>query len=109
MIEEALKSAFPNDRVLGYVFLDRGTFEKSLNFVDPERNQKWGYGETSSSIVYYGFVRAQKSLPIARCRSAMERLLEILGISKKDVFRFQIGESPTDVDGVQPSFNFPSA
>jgi HD superfamily phosphohydrolase len=40
----------------GYVFRDRGAFSKRVDFVDPNSGEKWSVGETSASIVFYGFM-----------------------------------------------------
>lgn len=97
-VEKALRVEFSRDRVLGYVFVDRGAFEKQLRFYDPLGQSSWDEGQTSTSIVFYGFVRFRRTLSPARCRGAAERFLDSLDISKDRLSRLIVGQStePTD-------------
>lgn len=56
-IEEFLAENLPKSHVrFGYVFEDRGTFEKRLDFMCPDSGESWSCGETSRSRIVYGFV-----------------------------------------------------
>ena len=105
IVEDVLRVEFPKERVLGYVFIDRGTFEKELTFYDPDDQKAWREGRTSSSVILYGFIRSQRSLPPARCRRAAQCLIERLGVSRQRIMLCQIGELAETID-VQRSFNF---
>jgi hypothetical protein len=39
----------------GYAFRDKGAFSKKLDFVDPDSGHQWSTGETSDSLILYGF------------------------------------------------------
>lgn len=108
VVEEAIRREFPTERVLGYVFVDNGTFEKKLTFYDPNSQDTWEEGQRSTSIILHGFVRSQKkNLPGARCKRAVRHLLDHLGISADRLKRCQIGPSTEETDA-QCSFDFPS-
>lgn len=107
VVEEAICHEFPRERVLGYVFVDNGTFEKNLTFYDPNSQDTWEEGQKSTSIILYGFIRSQKKLPGARCRRAAQHLIDHLGISANRLKRYQIGSSTEETDA-QHSFDFPS-
>lgn len=108
-IEEVLAVEFPDDRVLGYVFVDHGAFEKTLAFVDPSTNEPWSEGETSDSVVLYGFIRSRRNPSLARCRAALERLLDLLSLSKKDLVRYHVGETTLETKDVQWSLDLASS
>jgi HD superfamily phosphohydrolase len=108
VVEEALHYAFPNERVLGYAFVDRGTFEKKLTFYDLNNQETWEEGQTSNSVILYGFVRSAKSLPPARCRRGTEHLIERLGIPINRLKHCQVGPFTEAADG-QCSLDFPSS
>jgi HD superfamily phosphohydrolase len=107
-VESVLREELEDDTpVLGYVFIDRGTFSKSLVFYDPRTSISWKEGETSSSIVLYGFVRSQRRPPAVRSRRVMERLLDRFGRSKALTFRCETEPIVETLDA-QCSFNFPA-
>jgi HD superfamily phosphohydrolase len=108
VVEEALQYAFPGERVLGYVFVDRGTFEKKLTFCIQNSQETWEEGQTSLSVILYGFVRSAKNLSPVRCRRGTEHLLEHLGISINRLKRCQTGPFTEETDG-QWSLDFPSS
>ena len=54
---QALK--FGVTRPVAYVFQDYGTFEKSIEFIDPEDGQSWNIGTTSHSTIIYLFSQSQ--------------------------------------------------
>jgi HD superfamily phosphohydrolase len=55
VLDEILAGEF-----LSYVFLDHGTFEKALNFTDPQSNDRWSIGNASESLVLYAFKGKQR-------------------------------------------------
>jgi HD superfamily phosphohydrolase len=58
LIEEFLRGRFASvRRTYGYVFRDRGTFSKSVEFVDPASSQTWCAGTRSGSVIFYGFAK----------------------------------------------------
>lgn len=79
-----------------------------LTFCDPNSQETWEEGQTSVSVILYGFVRSGKSLPPARCRRGTERLLERLGISISRLKRCLTGPFTEATDG-QCSLDFPSS
>lgn len=91
LVEEVLCEEFPKSRILGYIFVDRGTFEKKLTFCEAENQVMWEDGETSTSIVLYGFIRGQDTLPKKRCRHAVQNLLERLGVCNEQVKQCKTG------------------
>jgi HD superfamily phosphohydrolase len=88
---EASLAQFFADSNLGYVFVDKGTFGKQLNFVDASSNQPWSLGSRSSSTVLYGFIRRSTKVPVRDCIHALEALLKHLGVPSASVMRAQIG------------------
>lgn len=106
-VEAVLREELEDDNVLGYVFVDRGTFAKSLAFYDPRTSIIWKEGETSSSIVLYGFVRSQRRPPALRLKRVMERFLERFGRSTDVTYRFET-EPIVETFDAQCSFNFPA-
>ena len=58
LIEEFLHNRYgPKVRAYGYVFRDRGTFEKRVEFLDTSTGRTWSIGKPSASLVLYGFVK----------------------------------------------------
>lgn len=103
-IERALRKEFRRDRVLGYVFIDHGTFEKQVSFYDPVTSSHWEVGSISESIILYGFVRSRIKPSVTRCKRACNELLQSLSVPRDQLVRYQIGESMKGEDD-QQSFN----
>ena len=62
------------EEFLSYAFLDRGTFEKSLSFRDPQTKDNWSIGNTSESVVLYAFREkrlAKDQKPVSHFRQAI--------------------------------------
>jgi HD superfamily phosphohydrolase len=60
LVEEFLRTRLgPSTRVYGYVFRDRGTFSKLVEFVDPASSRIWCAGTASASVIFYGFAKAR--------------------------------------------------
>jgi HD superfamily phosphohydrolase len=57
-IEVFLKKRGVGGRIYGYVFRDKGAFEKQVVAVDPHDGEEWTVGEQSNSILIYGFSTA---------------------------------------------------
>jgi hypothetical protein len=80
VIESSLKVHFPNRTPLGYVILDQGTFEKRVEFTDPDTKQKWSAGRTTESTLFYGFVRGRGGgVTPEACAGAAAQLLQQIG------------------------------
>ncbi len=103
IIEEVLKEVFATDRVLGYVQVDSGTFEKELEFVT-EAGEPWTVGKKSKSVIVYGFVHQHPRYTL--CRRATRLLLERLGVPTETILRDEIARL---CDHAQPALDFTSA
>ncbi|MGO7769835.1 hypothetical protein ACC736_32890 [Rhizobium ruizarguesonis] len=55
LVERFLLEQLQQRRAYGYVLRDRGTFEKRITAKDPHSGQQWEVGNSSSSLVIYGF------------------------------------------------------
>jgi hypothetical protein len=100
VIKDVLESRF-GQSCYGYVFLDNGTFEKELAFVDPATGESWTCGRKSQSVVLYGFVRSQSGISHNSCLQAAEDVLQRLRISSDRVLRCIIGDERLGPDGQQ--------
>jgi hypothetical protein len=108
-LEEILKSEFSSHRALGYVFIDSGTFSKRLQFLDPSTGEKWGVGQNSQSIVFYGFMRGSKSVSVAKRKRAADALLRRLKLSFERLIKYTVKDFSESTDEHQQSFNLASA
>jgi HD superfamily phosphohydrolase len=106
-IEEVLRRLLPQERVLGYVFVDRGTFSKRLVFVDPNSMEEWSSGNTSTTVLFYGFVRSLRVPRNTQCRRAVDDLIEAIGVPRDAVVRAIVAPSQSD-EYAQPSFDIAS-
>lgn len=68
LLEEFLRVRRRDGRVYGYSFRDKGTFQKKIIAWDAEARSMWSVGETSDSLIVYGF-----------CSYAPARAPELLG------------------------------
>jgi hypothetical protein len=108
-VERVLTNLFPSENVLAYVFIDRGAFEKKLVFYDRERHEPWETGTTSSSVVFYGFVRSDRPPSIQKCKRAIAGILKELGIAESETSSCHVGPVSHEHDA-QIKFDFtPSA
>jgi HD superfamily phosphohydrolase len=64
LIELFLEEAHGLKRTYGYVFRDRGTFSKRLEFKDPDTGNAWALGERSQSTILYGFSKADRPMKL---------------------------------------------
>jgi hypothetical protein len=46
-------------RAYGHTFRDRGTFAKSVEFLDPDTGQRWCIDDSSDSLILYGFTKGR--------------------------------------------------
>lgn len=76
LIEQALRETFPNQKVLGYAFRDRGAFSKRIAFQDSGDGTLWECGFDSRSVVLYGFLRSRAEPSQKKCREAARRLIQ---------------------------------
>jgi hypothetical protein len=107
LIEECLCSEFRREKVLGYVFVDNGTFEKQLSFHDRQLGTNWRMGRQSRSLLLYGFVRTERRPAEARCERVASRIVDRIGIAHADILTLRIRDSEHDFE-VQRSFSFAS-
>jgi HD superfamily phosphohydrolase len=103
VVEDVLRDVFSTDRVLGYVQVDSGTFEKELEFVTPA-GKPWRTGRRSKSIIVYGFTRQHTSEQL--CRKAVREFVERIAVPRDRLVRNQV-ELIHQND--QPALNFSSA
>ncbi len=108
-VEEALRQEFTKERVLGYSFVDHGTFEKRLVFFDSDAHRAWEVGSVSESILLYGFVRCAHPLPPGRCKRAANALLESLHVPQDRILDFRVRPDIRPTDEHQQSLALPSA
>jgi HD superfamily phosphohydrolase len=60
LLEEFVQSRMgPTSKAYGYIFRDRGTFSKRVDFVDSASGRPWSVGSTSDSLVLYGFAKCR--------------------------------------------------
>ncbi len=104
-LETVLRAELEDDNVLGYVFVDHGTFSKTLTFLDPKSSIVWSDGETSSSVVLYGFVRVHRHPPASRLKRVLERLMERFMGTQRQVARCEIAPFAETADA-QCSLDF---
>jgi HD superfamily phosphohydrolase len=104
ILEQVLKEEFSKQRVLGYAFIDNGTFEKKLAFFDSDLGRMWEYGHQSKSIILYGFVRSAKPLPVSRCKRAAKTLLRSLRVAADHIKDLRVGSHVRPTDEHQQSF-----
>jgi hypothetical protein len=78
LVISILTAHFPKTVFLPYVFIDRGTFEKELKFVDNETGESWAIGQTSESVIIYAFTRQRANLDSGRLLQAKRELLDLL-------------------------------
>ena len=78
-------------RCYAYIFEDRGTFSKELNFRDPTSGKFWRCGEKSSSTIVYGFVRDGTRIGFEKCRRAAMSFLKEGNVGEDRVLRLRIG------------------
>ena len=105
LVTELLTAQFGKGKTLAYTFVDRGSFEKQLDFNDPTGG-KWQVGCTSNSIILYAFSRVGP-VTIAQATLAMESLCTKLGTSKEAIIRSILGTAREEV-GDQPQYTFPA-
>jgi hypothetical protein len=99
VIAGALKETFGKAKTFSYALVERGSFEKKLQFYDPDTGQPWHFGHTSESIVAYGFLRSSYRLSADRARSAAKKLLSALKADPNRVLKLRIsGNSAEEGD-----------
>jgi hypothetical protein len=103
MLREILKEVV-GPQTIAYVFVDRGTFKKRLDLVDPTTGSTWSEGELSESILLYAFTSAAKPVPHMKQIKAVETAIDRLGIPQASIRRCEIGAKPNRND-VQQTFD----
>jgi HD superfamily phosphohydrolase len=104
-IETELGKIF-DERVLGYIFVDKGTFEKKISLTDLRTDRPIDVGRTSCSVVLYGFVRSMRKPSIQSCERAAERLISCIG--KPECLRKVLLGPTADTLHASRSFDFAS-
>lgn len=94
-VQAALDAVLPEDSPMAYVYRDVGAFSKELRFRDPTDGAEWSIGETSNSIIIYGFSKAAAPPSRARCRSAARTVLQEFEIPPERLLRVSVREGTT--------------
>lgn len=66
---ELIATGMGVEKPLGYVFKEKGAFEKQLQFRDPHSGELWSLGETSSSVIIYLFTSSSAEVSIKTLNS----------------------------------------
>lgn len=103
-IEELLSDILQDERVLCYIFVDKGAFEKKLEFHDPGTGDSWSIGTQSATVVLHVFSRLTGSRFAAKARAAEVAVRQFLSERGACVLRSGIRESGGGDD--HPSFAF---
>ena len=74
-------------RPVAYVFQDRGTFEKSVEFIDTEDGQSWSIGTTSHSTVVYLFSQSQTPTRPIQLSQLVNAITNTIQIHDADIVR----------------------
>ena len=82
---QALKAGVT--RPVAYVFQDRGTFEKSVEFIDTEDGQSWSIGTTSHSTVVYLFSQSQTPTRPIQLSQLVNAITNTIQIHDADIVR----------------------
>jgi HD superfamily phosphohydrolase len=96
IVEQVIANSLGETKVLGYVFVDRGTFEKSLEFCDPSSGIEWNEGKTSSSVVLYAFANPSSLGSRYRLKTAVRSLIDRLAAP---VMKCVVGDEGGDEQG----------
>jgi HD domain len=104
IVEHVMHDALGDAKVLGYVFVDRGNFEKSLQFCDTTSGMEWAEGKTSASVVFYAFVNPGAFPPMSRLKTATRSLISRFAAP---VMRCVIGPD-SEGSNEQGSLDFPA-
>jgi HD superfamily phosphohydrolase len=60
LLEDFLDLQNLGGRVYGYAFRDKSAFGKRISAMDPTTGEEWAVGESSNSLVVYGFCSARR-------------------------------------------------
>ena len=91
--EELLRRTLDRN-ILGYLFIDRGTFSRRLRFVDQNRDTRWSTGKDSESLVFSSFLRGTHPVPRARLPATVHEIVDWLRATPEQVRRVLIGTDP---------------
>lgn len=103
-VETALNESFGSEASLGYVIVDRGTFEKRVEFIDSS-GEPWTEGTSTASVLFYGFLRRSRRLPREECLGAASEFIRRVGCETAAVADVQLGCAASDAYD-QPTFGF---
>ncbi len=88
-----------------YVFEDRGSFSKEVNFTDPTSGECWKYGKWSSSTIVYGFVKHGTNISLKNCRRAAISIVKEGKLGEDRILQLRIGPKGR-IDNFNYSFDF---
>jgi HD superfamily phosphohydrolase len=63
----------------GYVFVDKGTFAKKLDFIDPATGTHWTLGNTTESVIFYCFANESGKSAARLLNAFKDAVLRVLG------------------------------
>lgn len=90
-IEQIIDESYPTVNPLAYVFVDSGTFQKRLNFIDLNTKKRWFRGEKSESIILYGFSKTNKTLSRKKCEKVINNVIEKINVNNANIINIVNG------------------
>lgn len=107
LVDELLTSQFGKGKTLSYAFVDRGSFEKQLDFKDPDQGG-WQVGVTSKSLILYAFSRVGQ-VPLAQATDAVKALKGKIGTLEEVVIKCVLptGREEDEI-GDEPQLTLPA-
>ena len=100
-----LSGRFRATRCYAYIFEDRGTFSKEVNFRDPTSGEFWKSGKKSSSTIVYGFVQHGTNIGLKNCRRAAMSFAKEGNLGEDRILRLRLGPKGR-IDNFNYSFDF---
>jgi hypothetical protein len=108
LLDRVLADQFGMSKALGYVFVDKGAFEKRLEFRDIKQDAIWEVGRTSRSVILYAFLRAS-TISKDQAAVAVNSLTKAVGISGVAIARCLTADSnERDKLSDQPQLTLPA-
>lgn len=103
------KKKYTDLKLLSYVYVDKGTFEKKLVFDDPATGGTWDFGNTSNTVIFYLFRHSLEKQPVTRAnaQNALNNIINSRSIKIEQILRSSLRpEVPSGND--QPTLPFSS-
>jgi HD superfamily phosphohydrolase len=108
VIEDVLSRCFGKGKALAYVFIDGGTFEKRVDFVDPDTGRPWAIGESSKSVVLYAFHKSVVQVTTEQATIAADAVIAALKLPGSAIMRLDLAElNKENAAGDDPQLAFP--